>query len=593
MIKVPVCTRKYYLAMILFLVAIAGSDCLADNNYVMRFEFPFGIGDFPTTVTHGTRVRSLNSIESFVHEKRHIEAVVTWPSELKLCNLTEYRIGKSDSLRLPFQLRTQNDIWYHLIEFEVADSAAVGKYEITCAVDSLDGQTLQKPFYIVDKDYARTHIHLKSFILPCDDEGRDMPKQQANTLIVKDPSSRFLRTFFVTEDDHESEKGAFTLENSGELPVLLDVQYSIHDPANDSMVSWLDNLRQESGLDDKDISIRVFVPPHSSTSSILKIHSRENRLVSGTYRQRLRVTMCSSDTPVLEMSRPLYIRELNFTNTAATGFSLIVAMAGIVAIDNLSLEIEEGTICGILGPNGAGKSTTIRILSTLTKPSGGVAMIGGYDVMKDPVKAKKMIGVVHQTLNIDPELTPCEHLMVHGMLFGMDRSVISKRTDELLDFVGLDEQKDLPAGKFSGGMKRRLTIARALVHDPRVIIMDEPTVGLDAHARRKLWALMRELREKGHTILLTTHYIDEAHALSDRIVIIDKGKCITDGTPVSLMNTVKKVVADIVHEGDNHTHFFDTRQEAAAFIAGEQTNGTIREANLEDVFVKLTGRKVA
>lgn len=273
--------------------------------------------------------------------------------------------------------------------------------------------------------------------------------------------------------------------------------------------------------------------------------------------------------------------------------NLTKSFGAVTALDNLSLEIEEGTICGILGPNGAGKSTTIRILATLTRPTSGYARIGTYDVMKDPVKAKKMIGVVHQTLNVDPELTIREHLKVHGMLFGMNRSKIGRRIDELLDFVGLSEKEDFLAGKFSGGMKRRLTIARAMVHDPQIIIMDEPTAGLDAHARRKLWALMRELKESGHTILLTTHYIDEAHALSDRIVIIDKGKCIADGAPCSLMNTVKKVVADIAREGECHSFFFDTRQEAAAFIAGEQTTGTVREANLEDVFVKLTGRKVS
>jgi ABC-2 type transport system ATP-binding protein len=264
----------------------------------------------------------------------------------------------------------------------------------------------------------------------------------------------------------------------------------------------------------------------------------------------------------------------------------------VTAIDNLSLEIEAGAICGILGPNGAGKSTTIRILATLTKPSSGHVFIGGHDVMAYPIEAKKLIGVVHQTLNVDPELTSLEHLAVHGMLFGMKRDLVSKRSAMLLDFVGLSEQKNMPAGKFSGGMKRRLTIARALVHDPKVIIMDEPTVGLDAHARRKLWALMRDLKTKGHTILLTTHYIDEAQSLADRIVIIDKGKVIADGAPQMLIGSVGAIAADITHSGENETHFFETKQDAAAFLGKEQCSGTVREANLEDVFIKLTGRKV-
>jgi ABC-2 type transport system ATP-binding protein len=162
----------------------------------------------------------------------------------------------------------------------------------------------------------------------------------------------------------------------------------------------------------------------------------------------------------------------------------------------------------------------------------------------------------------------------------------------LLDFVGLSEQKNMPASKFSGGMKRRLTIARALLHDPKVIIMDEPTVGLDAHARRKLWALMRELKVKGHTILLTTHYIDEAQSLADRIVIIDKGKVIADGPPQTLIGSVGAIAADKAHNGESETHFFDSKQDAAAFLGKQQCSGTVREANLEDVFIKLTGRKV-
>jgi ABC-2 type transport system ATP-binding protein len=273
--------------------------------------------------------------------------------------------------------------------------------------------------------------------------------------------------------------------------------------------------------------------------------------------------------------------------------NLTKRFGAVIAIDNLSLAIDAGAICGILGPNGAGKSTTIRILATLTRPTAGKALIGGYDVMCEPVKAKNMIGVVHQTLNIDPELTPREHLQVHGMLFGMKRKDMRGRIDGLLAFAGLDERKDSPAGKLSGGMKRRLTIARALVHEPKVIIMDEPTVGLDAHARRKLWTLMRELKAKGHTILLTTHYIDEAQALADRIVIIDRGILIADGTAHDLIGTVGSFAVDVHQEGKSTTTFHDTREAAAAHLASRQCSGAVREADLEDVFVKLTGRRVA
>jgi len=264
----------------------------------------------------------------------------------------------------------------------------------------------------------------------------------------------------------------------------------------------------------------------------------------------------------------------------------------ITAVDNLSLDIQEGTICGILGPNGAGKSTTIRILSTLTKPTSGDAFIGSYNVMTESVKAKKLIGVVQQNLNIDPELTPFEHLVVHGMLYGMNKRAVTANADRLLDFVELQDKRNIPAGKFSGGMKRRLTIARALVHDPSVIIMDEPTVGLDAHARRKLWTLMKELRSDGRTILLTTHYIEEAQALSDRIVILDRGKIIADDTPDNLINSAGSVAVDAVVNSEYRTFLFSNKSEASAFLIEKKTQGTLRESNLEDVFIKLTGRKV-
>jgi ABC-2 type transport system ATP-binding protein len=263
----------------------------------------------------------------------------------------------------------------------------------------------------------------------------------------------------------------------------------------------------------------------------------------------------------------------------------------VTAVDHLSLDIGAGAICGILGPNGAGKSTTIRILATLTKPTSGCAEIGGHNVMTHPVKAKEMIGVVHQSLNIDPELTPREHLTVHGMLFGMKMHAIRERREMLLDFVGLAEKKDIRAGKLSGGMKRRLTVARALMHEPAIIIINEPTVGLDAHARRRLWSLMRELRDKGHTILLTTHYIDEAEALCDQIVIIDRGRIIADGAPDELIATVGRITAE-TRGGEYQAFFFDTREDALAFLGGQQAAGAVREANLEDVFIKLTGRRV-
>ena len=315
------------------LLAGALFSCTALDDYVLRFEFPFGIGNHPTAITRGTHVRSLISIESFVHEKRHLEAVVTYPPELELCNLDEYRLDGRNALRLPFDLRTQNDVWYHLIEFEIAPDAVAGEYTVSCVIDSFAGvKQLHKPFYIVDKDYARKHVRLKTFTAPSDEEGRAVPRQRPNTFAVKDPASRMMRTLFVSESGHDGDRVAFAVENSGDYPVLLDVLYSINNTSDGSPVEWLDNLRQESGLAEMGIPLQVFVEPHSVTGSVLTVRSRESRLVPGNYEQRLRVSLYTSGEPFIETSQPLQIREVNMTSISATGFALLVALSGIVVM---------------------------------------------------------------------------------------------------------------------------------------------------------------------------------------------------------------------------------------------------------------------
>jgi len=320
-------------ALVQTIVAGVLFSASALDDYVLRFEFPFGIGDLPTTVTRGTRVRSLISIESFVHEKRGLEAVVPYPPELKLCNLAEYKTDGRNELRLPFELRTENDVWYHLIEFEISEQADTGKYMITCVIDSFpDGDELQKLFYVIDKDYARQNVRLKNFVAPADEEGRAIPRQEPNTFVVKDPTSRVMRTFFLPESGHDGDRVSFVLENQGDFPVLLDVRYSIHLAADGTPVDWLDNLRQESGLAERGIPLQVFIKPHSSTQSIITVRSRENRHVPGEYEQRLRVSLFTAQEPFLETTHPLTIQEVNITNTSATGFALIVALLGIVAM---------------------------------------------------------------------------------------------------------------------------------------------------------------------------------------------------------------------------------------------------------------------
>ncbi len=263
----------------------------------------------------------------------------------------------------------------------------------------------------------------------------------------------------------------------------------------------------------------------------------------------------------------------------------------VIALQGLDLRIERGDIFGILGPNGAGKTTLIRILSTLTRPSGGTAAVAGHDVTARPVLAKQQIGVVHQTLNLDPELTAREHMRIHGMLFDLSPAAIRQRTAALFDLVGLADRADHTADRLSGGLKRRLTITRAMLHEPDVLILDEPTAGLDAHARRTVWDLMRRLRQRGSTILLTTHYIEEAEQLADRVAIIDRGRLIALDRPRALIDDIGGYAVDILDDGGTESCFFTGQAEAAAYLAQVQREARVRPATLEDVFIKLTGKR--
>lgn len=264
----------------------------------------------------------------------------------------------------------------------------------------------------------------------------------------------------------------------------------------------------------------------------------------------------------------------------------------VTALDNLSLRLPAGQVHGVLGPNGAGKTTTVRILATLTRPTSGMATVGGCDVMTHSLKVKQHIGVVHQTLNFDPELTGEESLLIHGMLYGMPRSAIRGRMRGLLEFADLVDAARRKVSTYSGGMKRRLSIARAMIHNPRVLLLDEPTVGLDAHARRRVWDLIRCLRDDGCTIILTTHYIEEVEVLADHVAIIDHGRMIVQGSPHDLIAGVGSVAVDCSLSASTETAFFETREAAADHISKLDVRTTIRQANLEDVFIRLTGRRV-
>ncbi|WP_082464489.1 ABC transporter ATP-binding protein [Dethiosulfatarculus sandiegensis] len=262
------------------------------------------------------------------------------------------------------------------------------------------------------------------------------------------------------------------------------------------------------------------------------------------------------------------------------------------AVAGLDLKVETGQIYGFLGPNGAGKTTTCRILTTLTKPTGGQALVSGFDVVKEPSLAKKGMGLVPQHLNLDPDLTIYENLKLHGMLHGMAGDKRESRIREMLEFTDLWDRKKELAKSLSGGLKRRLMIARALLHEPRVLFLDEPTVGLDAHTRRRMWELISQSHRRGVTIFLTTHYIEEAESLCHRVGIINQGSLIAEDTPQGFLSTTGKVVVESYSDTSFLPRFFDDRKQAAEYAATRQEDTVIRASNLEDVFISLTGRGV-
>lgn len=264
----------------------------------------------------------------------------------------------------------------------------------------------------------------------------------------------------------------------------------------------------------------------------------------------------------------------------------------VKAVNDVSFDVLRGEIFGFLGPNGAGKTTTIRMITTATKPTSGTALINGFDVRKDPVNAKRTIGVVSQYINIDMELTSAENLIVHGMLYRMEKKTIYSRVDELLDFIEMSDKKNVAAGKISGGMQRKLMIARALLHKPEILFLDEPTVGLDAQSKRKIWDLLVKINSENKTIFLTTHYIEEAEELCNRVGIIDKGRLIALDSPENLIKEVGKIALDTFTADNCSTAFFCSREEALKAAEGIKEKIVIRRTNLEDVFLKKTGKRV-
>lgn len=264
----------------------------------------------------------------------------------------------------------------------------------------------------------------------------------------------------------------------------------------------------------------------------------------------------------------------------------------IQALKGVSLHVREGELFAYLGPNGSGKTTTIRVLTGLACPTSGDAYLHGFHILRDSLKAKCQCGLVPQTINLDQELTVRENLEIHGRLFRMPRKNRRSRIEELLEYIGMSDRKDSPVKHLSGGMRRRVMIARALMHSPRILFLDEPTVGLDPTIRRKIWSLIKRIQQGGSTIFLTSHYIEEAEFLAERVAFLDEGRIVALDPPQTLMARLGSWALDEMVDDNMETRYFQTREEANAYIARQQGSFSLRRVNLEDVFISVTGKKV-
>ena len=262
------------------------------------------------------------------------------------------------------------------------------------------------------------------------------------------------------------------------------------------------------------------------------------------------------------------------------------------ALKGISLKVEKGEIFAFLGPNGAGKTTTISILTGLTGKNGGDVRLNGIDITRNPVAAKKQFGLAPQHLNLDRELTVEENLTIHGMLHHMSRKDIRLKIDELLEYVDLQDRRGEFIKNLSGGLKRRVLIARAMVHSPNILFLDEPTVGLDPNIRRRIWGLVKKIMADGSTIFLTTHYIEEAEMLAQRVGLLDEGRIVKVDTPENLMNEMGSWAVDFLEDDQLRTEFFNTREDAVAYSTGQRDQCTVRRVNLEDAFIAMTGKKI-
>ncbi|MBR2894073.1 MAG: ABC transporter ATP-binding protein [Oscillospiraceae bacterium] len=272
------------------------------------------------------------------------------------------------------------------------------------------------------------------------------------------------------------------------------------------------------------------------------------------------------------------------------GVSKMYPQAKSKALDHVSLTIPSGEFFGLLGPNGAGKTTLISILSTLLLPTEGSICIDGEILTRQRGDIKQKLSLITQHNSLRNDMNLDQIMELQGRLYAMPRDEIKKKSEELLSFCGLLEHRKKIVRKLSGGMKRKLMLCRALLTNPEILILDEPTIGLDPASRRQMWDLLRTLNRQGLTILLTTHYIDEAQYLCQRIALIDQGKVARLATPDELIHELGEVAIDVFDEDHNNSTFFHTNEEALAHAAALQNKFVMRQTTLEDVFLNVVGK---
>ncbi len=263
------------------------------------------------------------------------------------------------------------------------------------------------------------------------------------------------------------------------------------------------------------------------------------------------------------------------------------------AVDSLNLQIASGEFFGLLGPNGAGKTTTIGMLSTLLLPTKGEILINGERLTRKRQDIKRKVSVITQEYSMRQDMDMDEIMEYQGRLYFIPVKQIRARTEELFQFAGLTEHRYKTIRKLSGGMKRKLMVCRALLTEPEILLLDEPTAGMDAISRRQMWNLLRQLNEQGLTILLTTHYIEEAQALCHRVALMNSGKLNDVDTPAHLIDKLGAYAVDVLSPDGVHSRYFSEREQAIAYLSGLEGQCTLRDTTLEDVFVEQAGKRLS